>query len=85
MQALKADSVYLQDFSKKAWELAENFKRALVMEGIPSEKSREMTVAKTVQMCRASARSDLTKSALASSSFQEAKDVGARFVIEINE
>lgn len=85
MQALKADRVPLQDFSKKAEELAESFRRALVMEGIPSEKAREMTVAKTVQMCRASARSDLTKSVLASSTFREAKDVVAKFVIEINE
>lgn len=85
MQALKADRVPLQDFSQKAEELAENFRRALVMEGIPSDKAREMTVEKTVQMCRASARSDLTKSVLASTTFHDAKDVVAKFVIEINE
>lgn len=85
MQALRADRVPLQDFSKKAEELAENFRRALVMEGIPSENARKMTVEKTVQMCRASARSDLAKSVLASTTFHDAKDVVAKFVIEINE
>lgn len=85
MQALKADRVSLQDFSQKAEELAEHFRRALVMEGIPADKAREMTVNKTVQMCRASARSDLAKSVLASTTFQDAKDVVAKFVIEIND
>lgn len=84
MQALRADRVSLQDFSQKAEELAENLRRSLIMEGITPEKAQEITVEKTVQMCRASARSDLAKSVLASTPFKEAKDVVAKFVIEIN-
>lgn len=84
MQALKADRVSLQEFSKRAEELAENLRRSLIMEGVPSNKAQEMTVEKTVQMCRASARSDLTKSVLASTQFKDPKDVVAKFIIEIN-
>lgn len=64
MQALRADRVPLQEFAKKADELAENFKRALVMEGIPATKADEMTVDKTIEMCRTSARSNLVKAVI---------------------
>lgn len=84
MQALRADRVPLQDFSAKADALAESFRRALVMEGIPSEKAQEMTIDKTVEMCRASARSDLAKAVLASSSFKDPKEVVAKFLVEIS-
>lgn len=84
MQALRADRVKLQEFSQKADELADCFQRALIMEGIPVEKAQEMTVDKTVEMCRASARSDLAKAVLASSSFKDPKEVVAKFLIEIN-
>lgn len=84
MQALRADRVKLQDFSQKADELAECFQRALVMEGIPVEKAQELTVDRTVEMCRASARSDVAKSVLASSSFKDPKEVVAKLLIEMN-
>lgn len=84
MQALRADRVKLQDFSKQADELAECFRRSLVMEGIPPEKAQEMTIDKTVDMCRASARSDLAKAVLASTTFSDPKEVVAKFLVEIN-
>lgn len=84
MQALRTDRTSLQDFSKRAEELAENFKRSLVMEGISCEKAMEMTIDKTVEMCRSSARSDLVKSVLASTKFSDPKEVVAKFIVEIN-
>lgn len=84
MQALRADSVPLQEFAKKADELADCFRRSLVMEGISLEKASEMTVDRTVEMCRASARTDLVKSVLASSSFKNHKEVVAKFLVEVN-
>lgn len=84
MQALKADRVALQEFSEKAEALADDFRRALVMEGIPSEKANEMTIDKTVNICRSSARSDLVKSILASTDFENPKEVIAKFITEIN-
>lgn len=84
MRALRTDKHSLQDFTKKANELAEGFRRALVLEGIPSAKAEEMTVEKTIELCRANARTDLVKAVLSSSSFQDHKEVVAKFVVEIN-
>lgn len=84
MQALRADRVKLQDFSKQADELADSFRRALIMEGIPSHKAQDMAIEKTVEMCRASARSDLTKAVISSTSFTDPKEVVAKFLVEIN-
>lgn len=84
LRALKTDRVSLNDFTEKANELAESFRRALVIEGIPSTKADEMTVEKTIELCRSNARSDLVKSVLASSSFTDHKEVVAKFIVEIN-
>lgn len=84
MQALRADRVSLQDFSQKAEDLADNFRRALVMEGIPSAKAKEMSVDKTVDMCRSSARSEMVKAILSASTFKDPKEVVSKFVIEVN-
>lgn len=64
IHALRIDKMSLQDFSQKTDELAEAFRRALIIEGIPGGKAEEMTVAKTVEMCRNNARTDLVKSDL---------------------
>lgn len=84
MQALRTDRNSLQDFSKKAEDLADHLRRSLIMEGISANKAQEMTIDKTVEMCRASARSDLVKAILASTHFSEPKEVIAKFIVEIN-
>lgn len=53
------------------------------MEGIPTDKVNELTVEKTVKMCRASARSDVVKSILASTKFDNPKEVVSKLIIEI--
>lgn len=82
MTALRNDRIGMQDFSKKAEELAEALQRSLVVEGISQEKSKQLAIEKTIEMCRASAKSDLVKSVLAASTFEDPKEVVAKFVIE---
>lgn len=82
MLALRPDRAKLTEFSKQTEDLAEAFQRSLVIEGIPQNKAREMTIEKTIELCRNSARSDLVKSVLAASQFSSPKEVVAKFVIE---
>lgn len=63
--ALKADQSKLNDYAKKAEELADSLKRALVLEGIPQSKANEMAIDKTVELCRSNARSDMVRGILA--------------------
>lgn len=84
IRALRVDKMSLQEFSQKTEELAESFRRALVIEGIPGNKAEEMTVEKTIEMCRNNARTDLVKSVLASSNFSNHKEVVSKFIVEIN-
>lgn len=83
MAALKADHKSLTDFTKQADSLADSLKRALILEGIPSTKANSMVIDETIAMCKNSARSDYVKSVLASSSYSNAKEVVAKFVVEI--
>lgn len=75
MLALKADS-------SNPEALAESFKRSLILEGIFSGKANEMTVDKTIELCRSNTTSSVVKSVLASSQFENFKDVIAKFIVE---
>lgn len=80
--ALKPDKAKLTDFTEQAEKLAEALQRSLIIEGISQAKAREMTIDKTVEVCRTAARSDLVKSVLASTKFDSPKEVVAKFVVE---
>lgn len=82
--ALRADKSSLIKFSEQAEKLAEQFQRSLCVEGYSKEKAKEITIAKTVEMCRKSARNDTVKSVLAASAFSDAKEVIAKMITEIN-
>lgn len=82
MIALKYDNKNVQDFSKTAEELAEALERSLIVEGMTQAKAREITIKNTVKMCRNSARCDLLRSVLASTQFENAKEVVAKFIVE---
>lgn len=82
LQALRFNNNKAQEFSQQAEELAEALQRTLIIEGISQEKAREMTVERTVDMCRQSARTDFVRSVMASTSFQTPKDALAKFIIE---
>lgn len=82
MMALRTDKNSLNDFTKQAEDLADALKRSFIAEGISQKKAQEMVIEKTVEMCRSSAKTDLVKSILAASSFNDPKEVVAKFVVE---
>lgn len=84
MLSLKLSKGTTQNFAEEAEKLADALQRALVVEGISLEKAKEMSIESTVKMCRQSARSDLVKSVLASSTFKDPKEVIAKLLTEQN-
>lgn len=82
MLALKLSKHTTQNFAEEAEKLADALQRSLVVEGISLEKAKQMSVENTVKMCRQSARSDLVKSVLASTSFKDPKEVIAKLITE---
>lgn len=84
MMALRADKTNMQDYAKRAEDLADALRRALVMDGISIPKAEEMTIDKTVELCRSNAQNNVVKSVLASTKFTNPKEVIAKFVVEAN-
>lgn len=82
--ALRPDRAKLTDFTEQAELLADAFQRSLIIEGITHAKAREMSIEKTVELCRNSTRSDLVKSILAATKFDSPKEVVAKYVVEAN-
>lgn len=70
------------EFSAKAEELADALRRTLIIEGMTPKKANEISVDKTIELCRKSTNSDLVKSVLASSSFKSPKEVIAKLITE---
>lgn len=56
MLALRLNRSAIPEFTKQAEELAEAMSRALIAEQIPREKANEVTIKKTIELCRANAR-----------------------------
>lgn len=84
MLSLKLNKSNSTDFAHDAEKLAEALQRSLVIEGISLAKAKEMAVEKTVEMCRQSARTDLVKAVLASTTFNDPKEVVAKLIVEQN-
>lgn len=84
MLALRADKLKSSDFSKQAEELAEALQRSLIVEGFPRDKAEELSIEKTIDMCKGIAKTNYVKSVLASASFQSPQDVISKFIIEDN-
>lgn len=80
--ALRQDRLTLQEFAKQAEELTDSLKRTYIVEGMTQEKANELTVKRTIEMCRANTRSLIVKSVLASTSFLDAKSVISKLVVE---
>lgn len=71
-----------EEFAAKAEELADALRRTLIIEGMTSAKANEISIEKTVQLCRKSTNSDLVKSVLASTAFRGPKEVIAKLITE---
>lgn len=84
MLALRADKMNLTKFSERAEELAEQFRRSLCVEGFSKPKAKELSIEKTVELCRKNTKSDTVTAILASTKFSEPKEVIAKMVVEIN-
>lgn len=80
--ALRAERNALPKFQMEAENLADQLRRAFISEGMTTQLAEKMTVDKTVEMCRLSAKTSLVKSVLASSSFTEPKEVLAKLITE---
>lgn len=80
--SLKFDRSKSQEFSKQSEELGEAFQRALVIEGVSRQKAQEMTIDKTIEVCRSSTRSDLVKAVLSATTYSDPKEVVAKLVLE---
>lgn len=82
--ALRADKSSLFKFSERAEDLAEQLYRSLCNEGFGQEKAKEITIQKTIEMCRKSTRNDTVKAVLAATAFSEPKEVISKMIVEIN-
>lgn len=82
LMALKADRTNLTDFATKAEALAEQFKRALILEKIPNENATKMTTKAITQLCRANTRSTVVDTLMAGENFETAKEAIAKYIVE---
>lgn len=82
MAALRADRGNLQDYAKKAEDLADAFRRALISEGISLNKAEQMTIDRTVELCRDNAHNSIVKSVLASKQFNTPAEVISNYIVE---
>lgn len=82
MLALRLEKGNFTKFSEQVEKLAEAFRRSLIAEGMSKKMAQEMTIAKTVDVCRKTTRSEIVKSVLASTTFDKPESVVAKFVTE---
>ncbi|XP_031633955.1 myb-like protein W, partial [Contarinia nasturtii] len=84
MLALRTDKTNLVKFSERAEELAEDFRRSLLIEGFSKAKAKELSIEKTVELCRKNARNDTVKAVIAATKFESPKEVISKMIVEIN-
>lgn len=69
-----------EEFASRAEELADALRRTLIIEGMTPDKANEVTIDKTVQLCRKSTHSDVVKAVLEATQFKTAKEVVAKLI-----
>lgn len=77
---LRLNRTASHEFLKQAEALCEAMQRALIVKKIPRDKAREMTIEKTIELCRANTNSDLVKSVIQSTPYTDPKDVVAKLI-----
>lgn len=80
--ALRLEKSNFTRFSEQAEKLSEALRRSLGVEGITKAKASEMAIAKTVELCRKTARNEIVKSVLAAATFNSPKEVISKFITE---
>lgn len=84
MIALTSDNKPLLDFQKEAEELAEQYQRSLVVEGIPLNVAEKQAVEKTVELCRKNSRSVEVRAVLNAAHFSSPAEVIAKIATTID-
>lgn len=82
MMALRVRKGNFTEFTQEAERLAEAFRRSLVVSGIPRAKAQELTIKKTIELCRKTARLDTVKSVISSTKYEQPADVLATLVTQ---
>lgn len=82
LMALKADKTNFTEYATRAEDLAEQFNRSLILENVPSETANAMTIEKTIDLCTSNTRSQIVKSVLESTKFDDPKEVIATYIIQ---
>lgn len=82
MMSLRVRKGNFTEFTQEAEKLAEAFRRSLVVSGITTAKAHEMTIKKTIELCRKTARSEVVKSVISSSRYEQPADVLATLVTQ---
>lgn len=80
--ALRLEKSNFSKFTESAEKQAEALRRSLVNEGITKAKAQEMTIRKTVELCRRTTKSEVVKSVLSAASYDTPSDVLATFVTQ---
>lgn len=80
--ALKIHNNDLTKFTEEAEKLAEAFRRSLVVEGTSKPQAEQMTIKKTIELCRKSTKDKVTKSVVASTPCTQPAQVLALFVTQ---
>jgi DNA-binding ferritin-like protein (Dps family) len=82
MVALTADNKNIREFQKNAEKLAEEYQRALVIEGLPLSLAEEKTIDKTVELCRKNSKSSEVRAILSATAHTSAAAVIAKMVVQ---
>lgn len=81
MHCLKYKSGQEFKFKDKLDDLARAFNRSLVFEGYPRHFANEMTIEKTVEICRKNTDFSLVKAIVSATSFEYPEEVTAKFAL----
>lgn len=68
------------EFAAKTEELADALRRTLIIEGMTPEKANEMTIERTITLCKKSTHSDVVKAVLSAAVFTTPKEVVAKLI-----
>lgn len=71
-----------EEFATRVENLADALRRTLIIEGMTAAKATEISIDKTVEVCRKSTNSDVVKSVLAAGTFRSPKEVVAKLITE---
>lgn len=83
LSATRFDNHNLTKFSEEVEKIANQLYQTFINEGIPISVANELTISRVVETCRKSAKNDLVKSVLASTTFDTPKAVLSKFVTEV--